>query len=86
MTIRSTAILVSVVFCLFFFYLACVGEALSADTLHHKHHAIVLLISSTTPPRLAGQRRSRRCAVRVHRSEAPPFVALGSDRIARRRR
>jgi hypothetical protein len=53
----------------------------------HKHHAVVLLIPSTTPPHLAGpRRRSRRYAVRVHRSEAPPVVALGSDQIARRRR
>jgi hypothetical protein len=47
----------------------------------------VLLIPSTTPPYLAGpSRRSRCCAVRVHRSEALPVVALGLDRIARRRR
>jgi hypothetical protein len=70
-----------------FFHLARVGEALPANTLHHKHHAVVLLIPSTTPPHLAGPRRwSRHCAVRVQRSEAPPIVALGSDRIARRRR
>jgi hypothetical protein len=64
-----------------FFHLTRVGEALLADTLHHKHYAIVLLISSTTPPHLAGPRRRRsRCAVHVQRSEAPPVVALGSDR------
>jgi hypothetical protein len=74
-------------FCLLFFHLACVGEALSADTLHHKHHAVVLLIPSTTPLHLAGpRRRSRRCVGCVQCSEAPPGVALGSDRITRRRR
>jgi hypothetical protein len=67
-------------FCLFFFHLARIGEALPVDTLHHKHHAFVLLIPSTTPPYLAGPRRRRRCcAVRVQRSDAPPVVALGSD-------
>jgi hypothetical protein len=70
----------------FFFHLARVGEALLADTLHHKHHAVVLLIPSITPPRLAGpRRRSHCCTVRVQRSEAPPVVALGLDQIARRR-
>jgi hypothetical protein len=71
----------------FFFHLVRVGEALPAYTLHHKHHAVMLLILSTTPPHLAGpRRRSRRCAVHVQLSEAPPVVALGLDRIARRRR
>jgi hypothetical protein len=70
-----------------FFHLVCIGEALPADTLHHKHHAVMLLMTSTSPPHLAGPRmRSRRCAIHVHRLEAPPFVALGSDRIAWRRR
>jgi hypothetical protein len=74
-------------FAYFFFHLARVDEALPADTLHHKHHAVVLLISSTAPPHLAGLRRRRRpCAVRVQRSEASSIVALGSDRIVRRRR
>jgi hypothetical protein len=74
-------------FCLIFFHPTRVGEALPAYILHHKHHAVVLLIRSTTPPHLAGpRRRSRRCAVRVQHSEAPSVVALGSDRIARRRR
>jgi hypothetical protein len=54
---------------------------------HHRHHTIVLPIPSTTPPYLAGPRRQiHYCAVRVHCSEAPPVVALGSDQIARRRR
>jgi hypothetical protein len=67
-------------------HLTRVGEVLSTDTLHHKHHAIVLLIPFTTPPHLAGpRRRIRRCVVRVQCSEAP-VVALGLDRIARRRR
>jgi hypothetical protein len=58
----------------------------AAEILHHKHHAIVLLIKSITPSYLMNQGgRRRRCAIRVHRSEAPPVVALGSDRIARRR-
>jgi hypothetical protein len=70
-----------------FFHLARIGEDLPAYTLHHKHHAVVLLIPSTTPPYLAGpRRRSRRCTVGVQRSEALPVVALGSDRIVRRRR
>jgi hypothetical protein len=74
-------------FAYFFFHLACVGEALPVDTLHHKHHAVVLLIPSTAPPHLAGpRRRRRRCALCVQRSEAPLIVAHGSDRIARRRR
>jgi hypothetical protein len=68
------------------FHLMCVGEALSIYTLHHKHHIVVLLIPSTTPPRLAGpRRRSRRCAIRVQRSEAPPVMALRSNLITRRR-
>jgi hypothetical protein len=29
------------------------GEALSANTLHHRHHAVMLPIPSTTPPYLA---------------------------------
>jgi hypothetical protein len=65
---------------------ACVGKVLPAYTLYHKHHAVVLLIPSTTPPHLARpRRRSHRCDVCVHRLEAPPIVALGLDRIMRRR-
>jgi hypothetical protein len=58
----------------------------AAEILHHKHHAVVLLIQSISPPYLLDQGgRRHRCAVRVHHSEVPPVVALGSDRIARRR-
>jgi hypothetical protein len=58
----------------------------AAETLHHKHHTVVLLIQSISPPYLLDQGgRRRRYAVRVHRSEVPPVVALGLDRIARRR-
>jgi hypothetical protein len=58
-----------------------------AKILHHKHHTIVLLIQSISPPYWLNQGGRRCwCAVRVHRSEAPPVVALGSDRITRRRR
>jgi hypothetical protein len=59
----------------------------AAEILHHKHHTVMLLIQYISPPYLLDQGgRRHRCAVRVHRSEAPPVVALGSDRIARRRR
>jgi hypothetical protein len=59
----------------------------TTEILHHKYHAVVLLIQSISPPYLLDQGgRRRRCVVCVHRSEAPPVVALGSDRIARRRR
>jgi hypothetical protein len=59
------------------------GEALSAQTLHHRHHAVVLSIPSTTPPYIVGPgRRSRWCAVYVHLSEASPLAAL--DRIGSR--
>jgi hypothetical protein len=62
------------------------GEALQ-KFLHHRHHTVVLPIPSTTSPYLAGPRRKIRCcAVHVQRSEASRVVALGSDRIARRRR
>jgi hypothetical protein len=52
----------------------------AAETLHHKHHAVVLQIQSISTPYLLDQgRRRRRCAVRVHFSEASPLAAL--DRI-----